>query len=134
MKAMKTFFIWLLLAFIPLQGVAANAVLTCKAANQGSMPLHMAGVEDAHAHPCAGLDQTLHASTHLDGSHDDGQDNDRDGNAGCVAHHVAMSWLHSTELALPSIAPLTAPVSFAAFYLPFFIPDGPERPPRSHFL
>lgn len=127
---MKTFFIWLLLSFISLQGFAANAVLTCQAANQAPMSAHSTAADDAHAHPCAALDPVSHASTQADGSHDNGQE----GNAGCVAKYVGVSWLHTAELALPSIAPLPNPISFAAFHLPFFIPDGPERPPRRLFL
>lgn len=134
MKAMKTLFIWLLLTLIPLQGLAANAVLTCKAANQGAKLLHVAVVDDTHSHPCAGFDRALQAPAQPDGSHDGGQESDQDGYAGCVANYVSVSWLHPAELALPSITSLSAPVSFATFHLPFFIPDGPERPPRSLFL
>ncbi len=129
MKSMKTFFIWLLLSFIPLQGIAANAVLTCKAAHQEPVSSRLAVLDDTHARPCAGLVSSAHAP-----SQDDSDDNGQGDNAGCVAHYVSASWLHTAELALPSVVPLSSVVTFSAFYLPFVVPDGPERPPRTHFL
>ncbi|HYD62923.1 MAG TPA: hypothetical protein VEC35_21395 [Noviherbaspirillum sp.] len=125
---MKTFFIWLLLSFIPLQGIAANAVLVCKAAHQAPVPSQ--AMDDIHAHPCGGIDTSSHALDGPDGSDDNGQED----NADCAAHYISASWLHTAEMTVSPAAPLPVTVSYLAFHLPSFVPDGPERPPRGHSL
>jgi hypothetical protein len=130
MKAVKILFIWLLLSFIPLQGIAANALLVCKAAHRAPVPSQAMAMDDIHAHPCGGMDTSFEAPGGADGSDDNGQKD----NAGCAAHYVSASWLHTAETTVSPAVPLPAPVSFMVFHLPSFVPDEPERPPRDHFL
>lgn len=123
MKAMKTLFIWLLISFIPLQGMAANALLVCKAANQVPVVSQTAPVSD-RAHPCAG------ELARQDSMQDMPQEDEKT----CVAQYAGVPWIPASELQLPPFEPVPAVVSYAGFHIPFFIPDGPDRPPRSHSL
>lgn len=123
MKAMKTLFIWLLVSFIPLQGMAANALLVCKAANQAAVVRAMSAAEE-HAHPCVDMQA----------QQDDGQDRQQDNDSTCVAQFAGVPWIPATQARLPSLQTLPAVISYAGFHLPSFIPEGPERPPRGHFL
>lgn len=123
MKAMKTLFIWLLIAFIPLQGMAANALLVCKAANQIPVASH-ALPASGHSHPCAG-EQAWQDSM---------QDMQQEDEKTCTAHYAGVPWIPASGLQLPPFEPVPVIVSYAGFHIPFFIPDGPDRPPRSHSL
>ncbi|WP_420472967.1 hypothetical protein [Noviherbaspirillum sp. ST9] len=123
MKAMKTLFIWLLMFFIPLQGMAANALLVCKAANQAAV-VSYAMPESGHAHPCGEMQV----------QQDDMQDTPQVSEKTCAAQYAGVPWIPASELHLPPFEPVPAVVSYAGFHLPFFIPDGPDRPPRRHSL
>lgn len=116
MKAMKTLFIWLLMSFIPLQGMAANAVLVCKAANQVLAASHAIS-PSGHAHPCADM-----------------QDTQQENETTCTAQYAGIPWIPASALHLPPFEPVAAVVAYAGFHIPFFIPDSPDRPPRRHSL
>lgn len=124
MNAIKTLFIWLLMSLVPLQGMAANALLVCKAANQAPAAVHAMQADEAHAHPCDGMQV----------SQGDNRDNQQGGDSNCAAHYATVPWMAPRELRLPSLPVLPAVVSYPGFHLPSVIPDGPERPPRAHFL
>ena len=124
MKAMKTLFIWLLLSFVPLQGIAANALLICKAANQHASSPHVTHVAETHAHPCDAVDR---ATMEQDQTHDSHQNAD----ANCVAQYAGVPWMPAGEVMLPPAGFVSDRISYAGFHVPSFIPDGPERPPRS---
>ncbi|HYC41358.1 MAG TPA: hypothetical protein VEB70_00040 [Noviherbaspirillum sp.] len=124
MKAMKTLFIWLLMSFIPLQGMAANALLVCKAANQVPTVLHVAQDTGMHAHPCPDMQAGQ--------KHE--QDMQQEDETVCAAQYAGVPWIPASQLQLPPFELVPAVVSYAGFHIPFFIPDGPDRPPRSHSL
>lgn len=126
MKAMKTLFLWLLMAFVPLQGMAANALLVCKAANQAQAVFHAMPAGEEHAHPCAGM-QALQEELRDTQQ----QDTQQDGDATCVAQYAGVPWIPASELALPPMEVPPAAISYAGFRIPSFIPEGLERPPRS---
>lgn len=124
MKAIKTLFIWLLMSFIPLQGMAANALLVCKAANQSPAVSHAARDASMHAHPCADLQA----------GQEQAQDMQQEDGTACTAQYAGIPWIPASELHLPPFELVPAVVSYAGFHIPFFIPDGLDRPPRSHSL
>jgi heme exporter protein D len=43
MNALKTFFVWLLLSVVPLQGMAVNTIMSCKAILQNLQLMRKAG-------------------------------------------------------------------------------------------
>ena len=116
MKAVKTLFIWLLITLVPLQGMAANALLVCRAAGQLTV-----AASGEHAHPCGGMQA----------SQDDKQQNDK---TTCAAQYAGVPWMPPAEQHLPASPILSAIVSYAGFHILSVIPDGLERPPRTQFL
>ncbi|HZW20655.1 hypothetical protein [Noviherbaspirillum sp.] len=128
MKAMQAFVIWLLMALVPLQGAAANALLVCKAANGAPAVSYVAPAEDMHAHPCAGMQASQ------DDAHQQHAPDKQTSGTDCIADYAGVPWMPAGELALPSSHPLPDVITYAGFRLPNFIPDGPERPPRTHSL
>ena len=124
MKAMKTLFILLLMSFIPLQGMAANALLVCKAANQAPVISHAVHDAGTHAHPCADMQP----------GQDHVQDTQQEDETTCAAHYAGVPWIAARELQLPPFELVPAVITYAGFHIPFFIPYGPDRPPRSHSL
>ena len=121
---MKTFFIWLLMSLVPLQGIAANALLICKAANKPPVQVYVAPAGDAHAHPCAEARAAL----------DDERAEKQAGESTCSADHAAIAWMPGSEPGWSSAHLLPIAIAYAGIPLPTFIPDGPERPPRNPFL
>lgn len=133
MKALKTFVIWLLLCVIPLQGMAINAVMTCKAADQYvSQPqmLHANAWQDAtsHAHQPGAVHHGAHGSMQ---SHDD-PDHYKAAEGSCTSSTFCplASWMSVDRITLPVITSTSMPIAYIAFHVPFVVPDGPEHPPR----
>lgn len=124
MKAMKILFIWLLMSFIPLQGMAANALLVCKAANQVPAVSHAPQDAGMHAHPCVDMQP----------GQDDMRDMQQEDETTCTAQYAGVPWIPASELQLPPFELIPTVVSYTGFHIPFFIPDGLDRPPRSHSL
>lgn len=127
MHALKTFFIRLLIFFIPLQGMAANTLLVCKAANQGAQQSHAISSGDMHQHPCAGVDR---APALQDETRDKRQQSD----VNCAAQYAGAPWLFASVMTVPLSGFSSDRISYAGFYMLSFIPEGPERPPRSFSL
>lgn len=117
MNALKTFFVWLLLSVVPLQRMAVNAAMTCKAVRQNLQLMQ----EAAHAH-----DATMHPCV---GRHDE-QDEPVEPDGSCSTHHASTLWLHIDKITLPAVANLPDLISYIAFHVPFVVPDRLERPPR----
>lgn len=133
MKALKTFVIWLLLCVIPLQGMAVNAVMTCKAADQRASAmqmLHADAWQDAmsHAHPSGSAHHAAHDGMH---SHGD-PDHYKPAEGSCTGSSFCplASWMPVDRISLPVIASASMPIAYIAFHVPFVVPDGPEHPPR----
>lgn len=133
MKALKTLVLWLLLCVIPLQGMAINAVMTCKAANPHASHAQMSHADawqdiTVHAHPSGAAHEAAHGgmSSQDDANHYKPAEESCTGNTFCPL----ASWMSVDLITLPVIANASTPISYTAFHVPFVVPDGPEHPPR----
>ena len=128
-RFIKTFLLWILLAALPVQGLAAAMQSSCGAAKQHAVVAH-----DQHDHASPGHHQDADALTAAQASGTD--------HASMSGHATSSCSACSTccvgAIALPVDTAIT-PVHGAtvpAFPLPSalpadFIPGGLERPPRS---
>lgn len=144
--SVRAAFIWLVMLAIPLQGIAASAMLHCGPGHerqmlQASAADHLGGhrgVGSVHHHP-AGDHQPDRAAAALDAaSVDDGQAPTRADKAqlgkfkcsACAQCCASVALLDRTP-APSRLEPVsTAPVMAAADY-PQVAQTGPERPPRA---
>lgn len=140
-RALKTLMVWLLLAVLPLQAVAAGRV-SCgqdsQQASQGShhgAAAHHDGMADAHAgHGSAHASQEHASPGHAQASDEDGAQKPHSTCSACSSFCLGAFAPPSTQLSVPAFdgsdAVLVAPASFAVG----FIQDGPQRPPRQQSL
>lgn len=115
MKSLKTLVLWLLLLAIPLQGIAANAVLIAKAEHKRTS-LHQ-HADDHHA---------MHASSDNAAGNDACQSVD----GFCAAYCLSAPWIQHDGVKLPVIDNLPHRISYTAVHLPSVDPDTPEPRPR----
>ena len=142
-RFIKTLMLWLLLAALPLQGMAAATRMSCAPAPHAAMAAQAHQAHQAahaqHATPAAD-DHADHAG------HAAGAGHDRHAAAQDTApdqHHHASACSHCAACAFGAAAPPPAPATVHAGAgpdLPFpaaprgtagFIPPGLERPPRA---
>lgn len=120
MKALKTFVLWLLLSVLPLQGIAVNAILTCAAANEGSVQLQS---HDGQAH-------SQHGTMHQSGDDGDSPDRLKSADRSCSAYCGGALWMHVEAISLPAIPVASAHISYLDFHILSVVPEGPEHRPR----
>ncbi|MCC2974903.1 hypothetical protein [Massilia sp. IC2-476] len=135
LRTLKTLIVWLLLAVLPLQAVAAGR-LSCAPVSQESNQLahHAAPAQheammDAHAHH-----GSEHASSDDASADGDGDKKPHSTCSACSAFCLGACAPPSTQLSVPAFdgsdAVALAPAAFAVG----FIQDGPQRPPRQQSL
>jgi hypothetical protein len=135
MKVLKTIVMWLLLAAIPLQGLAANVMVICQASHQRSIQLtvpHHGSKDDKnplhrdhheHQHRAAAADTPLHGE-------DTVADSTLSKCSGCAASCAATTWLTVERITLPAVAGASDFISYTPFPILGVILDPPEHPPR----
>lgn len=122
MKVVKTFILWLLLSVIPLQGVAANVIMTCKAAHQS-----VSQQQDAeHTH------RQHDGFDHAAADTGDKQDHFKSTDGSCTAWCGGAIWMHVDAITLPTLTAASDRTDYFTFHIPFVVPDRPE--PRPRFL
>ena len=158
-RAVRAFFVWVMVVAMPLQGMAASAMGSCGPSHARMMQGLMAGAPLAASHEAAAAGHGAFASDHgahlhatpahavgdepCAGTHT-GSRADADGLSGQVPHHGDFSCSACAAccpaLALPASLVLpepsgpeplvqVAPIEPVASHQP----DGPERPPRTIF-
>ncbi|HYD81868.1 MAG TPA: hypothetical protein VEC06_18865 [Paucimonas sp.] len=140
-RALKSFLIWLLLAALPIQGIAAAAMLSCRAMQSVAATPEAAHAEHAHhgnaAHAqheafdeTALADRTDDADGAHSGHHSSGKHDASTSCSACAACCIGAAPLPAASnwAAVPngSEAVVVAPVPL----MTGFIPAGLERPPR----
>jgi len=127
LRSIKTLLLWLLLAAIPMQGIAAATMLSCGAIEQRNPAaagphVHVHGSEVLVAHDHAGH----HDGQHFHGKHD-ASTSCSACSACCIAAAPFPSGLDWTAVHNSSEAVNILPSPFTTG----FIPPGLERPPRA---
>jgi hypothetical protein len=125
-RSIKTAVLWLLLAIMPVQGVAFAAMMVCgpdhhAAGNKTDAGHDHTGATHQHQKSPAG---TLADNTH----HHDGQGQTKC--AACMPCCGAASMVTPTLMLSMSLPGDNHPVSFNSASFPHYSSDGPDRPPR----
>jgi hypothetical protein len=132
LRLCKTLLLWLLLAVLPVQGIATAAMLSCGPAERASAEVH---AHHAHAAFAGDMSATDHAAHHIamhDGDHHPhGKHSPSSSCSACAACCIGaaplpagVNWAMARN---GSEAVLVSPSPF----MTGFIPASPERPPRS---
>ena len=137
MNALKSFVLWLLIAVIPLHGIAANAVMTCKAAHQGMQQVQVqdaAGLHGHHQHPghiaMQDMQDMQDSLAEAGDTADEKADHTGSFGGSCTAFCPFAVWMRIDEAAMPILANASDRISYLPFHVPFVVPDGPEHRPR----
>lgn len=131
MNMLKSFVLWLLIAVIPLQGIAANAVMTCKAAHQHAQQLPEQGDDSMHGHyQHAGHVAMLESQEATGDVAGDKADHFGSPGGSCTTFCPFAIWMHVDDPAMPIVANSSDRISYLPFHVPFVIPDAPEHRPR----
>lgn len=122
MKALKIFAVWLLLTVLPLQGMAFNFLMTCKASQQGIVQTMMPDTDAGHMH--------LKHGGHMFSHNDDVAEDAKPADGSCVNYCAVAFSIHVNDFTLSVMPNPSNRISYIGFHVPFVVPDGPEHRPR----
>lgn len=132
MKALKAIVIWVLLALIPVQGIAAVVAMAGSAAHRTTVQKSVRAHEAMHQvqhHDAAFPVHVFHEdSKQLEDSCQ--SDHAQAPGGSCAAFCPLSLWMPAGDLTMPVIESASLRIAYIAFHVPFVVPDRPEHPPR----
>lgn len=133
-RTLKTLLLWLLIAVLPLNAVAASLGMSCAPSHGRSHEQSPAPAAAEHAHH--GAEHAPHAAAlppDTDAPAPDVEQQSHGSCSACSAFCLGAVAPPSSDLAFPSFDGSDAAVAAPAALLVGFIQDGPQRPPRHPF-
>lgn len=125
-RFVKTFLLWLLLAALPLQGLAAAMQSSCGPTKHHDAPSAIASAQSDHHHDA----DAGHGMEHAPAEHPDPGKHASASCSACSSCCVGAIALPAGSKAAP-VYRAAVPVAIAfPLLLADFIPGGPERPPK----
>jgi hypothetical protein len=138
-RFLKTLLIWLLIAVVPLNAVAATVGMSCGARHQQAMERvkshnvsHAMHEDSSHHHDMADGSGAMDASSmhHGDMASDDAEGPHHSSCSACSVFCVGAVAPPSVFVSIPSFSGSENVVVLAAAPVTGFIPEGLRRPPR----
>lgn len=131
MKALKIFAVWLLLTVLPLQGMAFNFLMTCKASQQGIGQAMMADTDADHGHLKHGkMHHGGHFSPDAEDAAESVAEDAQPADGSCVNYCAVAFSIPVSDITFSVMTNPSNRISYIGFHVPFVVPDGPEHRPR----